>query len=50
MRVLFVVYLGWVAGATLFPIPVRATVVSLEAAEQGVTVSLMPLDSIRETA
>ena len=48
MRVLFVLYLGWVAGATLFPVPVRPGVVALEAAGRGVTVGLTPLASIRD--
>ena len=49
MRVLFVLYLGWVIGATLFPLPIRAEVLSLESAGQGVTVNLVPLASISET-
>lgn len=49
MRVLFVLYLGWLVGATLFPLPIRADVVRLEAAGQGVSVDLVPLASIRET-
>ena len=48
MRVLFVLYLGWVAGATLFPLPVRPGVAELEAAGRGVTVGLAPLASIRD--
>jgi glycopeptide antibiotics resistance protein len=48
MRVLLVLYLGWVAGATLFPLPVRPTVVELEAAGRGVAVQLVPLESIRD--
>ena len=48
MRALFVLYLGWVVGATLFPLPVRPGVAELEAAGRGVTVDLMPLASIRE--
>lgn len=47
MRALFVLYLGWVAGATLFPLPVRQAVVELEAAGAGVTVGLTPLATIR---
>jgi len=49
MRALFVLYVGWVVGATLFPLPIRAAVVSLESAGQGVSVNLVPLASIRET-
>ena len=48
MRVLFVLYLGWVAGATLFPLPVRPGVAELEAAGRGVSVGLVPLASIRD--
>ncbi len=48
MRVLFVLYLGWVAGATLFPLPVRPGVAALEAAGRGVSVGLAPLVSIRD--
>jgi glycopeptide antibiotics resistance protein len=48
MRVLLVLYLGWVAGATLFPLPVRPIVAELEAAGRGVTVQLVPLESIRD--
>jgi len=49
MRVLFVLYLGWVVAATLFPVPIRAAIVSLESAGQGVSVNVVPLASIRET-
>lgn len=49
MRVLFVLYLGWVVGATLFPLPIRAEVASLESVGRGVSVSLVPLASIRGT-
>lgn len=49
MRVLFVLYLGWVAGATLFPLPLRADVVRVEAIGRGLSVNLVPLTSIRET-
>ena len=48
LRALFVLYLGWVAGATLFPLPVRPGVAELEAAGRGVTVDLVPLASIRD--
>jgi glycopeptide antibiotics resistance protein len=48
MRALFVLYLGWVAGATLFPLPVRAGVVALEAVGRPVDVGLVPLASIRD--
>ena len=48
MRALFVLYLGWVIGATLFPLPVRPEVAELEAAGRGVTVGLAPLASIRD--
>ncbi|NLE22468.1 MAG: hypothetical protein GX624_06790 [Actinobacteria bacterium] len=48
MRVLFVLYLGWVVGATLFPLPVRPGVAGLEAAGQHVAVGLVPLASIRD--
>ncbi len=48
MRVLFVLYLGWVVGATLFPLPVNAVVVRLEADGRGVSWGLVPLASIRE--
>ena len=48
MRALFVLYLGWVAGATLFPLPVRPGVAELEAAGRGVAVGLAPLASIRD--
>ena len=37
MRVSFVLYVGWLIGATLFPLPIRAAVVSLESAGQGVS-------------
>jgi len=47
VRALFVLYLGWVAGATLFPLPVRPGVAELEAAGAGVAVGLVPLTSIR---
>ncbi len=46
VRALFVLYLGWVAGATLFPLPVRAGVAELEAAGRHVAVGLIPLASI----
>jgi len=48
MRALFVLYLGWVAGATLFPLPAGSLVASLDAAGRGVSVGLTPLASIRE--
>lgn len=48
MRVLLVLYLGWVAGATLLPLPVRPLVADLESAGRGVTVQLVPLASIRD--
>jgi glycopeptide antibiotics resistance protein len=48
MRALFVVYLGWVVSATLFPLPVRAAVIRAEAVGQGFHVSLLPLASIRD--
>jgi len=48
MRVLLVLYLGWVVGATLFPLPVRVGVAELEAVGRGVTISLAPLASIRD--
>lgn len=48
MRVLLVLYLGWVAGATLFPLPVRPGVAALEAAGRSVTVPLAPFASIRD--
>jgi glycopeptide antibiotics resistance protein len=48
MRILFVLYLGWVAGATLFPLPVRPLVAELEAAGTGVDVGLVPLATIRD--
>ena len=48
MRVLFVLYLGWVASATLFPLPVRADVIALESAGRHVAVGLVPLASIRD--
>ena len=48
MRVLFVVYLGWVIAATLFPLPVRTGLAELEAAGRGVSVGLAPLGSIRD--
>ena len=46
MRALFVLYLGWVVSATLFPLPVHPGVAELEAAGRGVTVGLTPLASI----
>jgi glycopeptide antibiotics resistance protein len=49
MRVLFVVYLGWVVGATLFPLPISAIAARLDAAGAGVSVDLVPLASIRQT-
>ncbi len=48
MRALFVLYVGWVAGATLFPLPVRPGVAELEAAGRSVSVDLVPLASIRD--
>jgi glycopeptide antibiotics resistance protein len=48
MRALFVLYLGWVAGATLFPLPVRPGVIELEAAGRQLEVGLVPLSSIRD--
>ncbi len=48
MRALFILYLGWVVGATLFPLPVRPGGAELEAAGRGVTVDLLPLASIRD--
>ena len=48
VRALFVLYLGWVVGATLFPLPVRPGVAELEAAGRSVTVDLVPLASIRD--
>ena len=48
MRVLFVLYLGWVVGATLFPLPVNAVIVRLEADGRGASWGLVPLASIRE--
>jgi glycopeptide antibiotics resistance protein len=48
MRALFVLYLGWVAGATLFPLPVTAVAVGTEAAGRGVEVGLVPLATIRD--
>jgi glycopeptide antibiotics resistance protein len=49
MRVLFVLYVGWVIGATLFPLPVSAEAARLDAAGAGVSVDLVPLASIRQT-
>jgi glycopeptide antibiotics resistance protein len=48
MRALFVLYLGWVAGATLFPLPVSAVAVAMEGAGRHVEVDLIPLASIRD--
>jgi len=48
MRVLFVLYLGWVVGATLFPLPVDAVAARLDAGARGVSVGLVPLASISE--
>lgn len=48
LRALFVLYLGWVAAATLFPLPVRVTVIDLEAAGRPVEVGLVPLATIRD--
>ena len=48
MRALFVLYLGWVVGATLFPLPVRGGVVELESAGRQVELGLVPLASIRD--
>ena len=48
MRALLVLYLGWVAGATLFPLPIRPLVVKLEGAGMGVAVRAVPLASIRD--
>ena len=48
MRTLFVLYLGWVTAATLFPLPVHPGVAELEAAGRCVTVGLVPLASIRD--
>ncbi len=49
LRMLFVLYLGWVVGATLFPLPIRGDVVRVEAIGQQLTVNLAPLASIGET-
>ncbi len=44
---LFVLHLGWLAGATLFPVPLDATVRALEAAAgPAVAVDLVPLRGI----
>ena len=48
MRALFVLYLGWVAGATLFPLPVSAVAIAVESAGRHVEVGLVPLASIRD--
>jgi glycopeptide antibiotics resistance protein len=48
MRALFVLYLGWVAGATLFPLPIRAGLIALEAAGHPVAVGWAPLTTIRD--
>jgi len=48
MRALLVLYLGWVAGATLFPLPIRPVVAELESAGTGVAVQIVPLASIRD--
>jgi len=48
MRALFVLYLGWVVGATLFPLPVSAVAVAAESAGRHVEVDLIPLASIRD--
>ena len=48
MRALFVLYLGWVAGATLFPLPVSAGAIATEAGGRHVEVGLVPLSSIRD--
>jgi glycopeptide antibiotics resistance protein len=48
LRALFVLYLGWVACATLFPLPVRPGVAELEASGAGVVVGLVPLATIRD--
>jgi glycopeptide antibiotics resistance protein len=48
MRALFVLYLGWVAGATLFPLPVSALALATEAAGRHVELGLLPLASIRD--
>jgi glycopeptide antibiotics resistance protein len=48
MRALFALYLGWVAGATLFPLPVRAGVLELEAVGRQLEIGLVPLASIRD--
>ncbi len=49
MRALFVLYIGWLVSATLFPVPVRGAVLLAEAAGEGMNMSLVPLTSIRET-
>ena len=47
LRVLFVLYLGWVVAATLFPLPIKASIREIEAAgASGVSVQLVPLSSI----
>jgi len=44
---LFVLYLGWLAGATLFPVPLDATVRALEAAAgPAAAVDLVPLRGV----
>ncbi len=48
MRALFSLYLGWVVGATLFPLPVSAVAIATEAAGRHVEVDLIPLASIRD--
>lgn len=47
-RVLFALYLGWVVGATLFPLPVSAEAIAVESAGRHVEVHLAPLASIRD--
>lgn len=48
MRALFVLYLGWVGGAALFPLPVSVVAIATEAAGRRVSVHLFPLASIRD--
>jgi glycopeptide antibiotics resistance protein len=46
VRALFVLFLGWMASAALFPIPIDATVRALEGPARPIDVQLVPLRGV----
>jgi glycopeptide antibiotics resistance protein len=48
-RVVLVLYLGWVIGATLFPVPLHWGVISDGPATQSAPPNLVPFRTIRQT-